>query len=80
MLPKNHIRLGLLLLANVGLWCVLCLHGSTSAAPQGGQPPFANPVEQRADTNRLLEEIAGLLKEQNALLRSGKLTVIVQQP
>jgi hypothetical protein len=79
MLQKNHIRFGALLLANAAVWCVLGLHQATVAAPQGGQPPFANSVEQRAETNRQLAEIAGLLKEQNALLRSGKLTVIVQE-
>jgi len=36
-----------------------------------GQPPFANPVEQRADMIRELREIKELLKEQNALLKSG---------
>ena len=79
MLQKNHIRFGALLLANAAAWCVLGLHQATVAAPQGGQPPFANAVEQRAETNRQLEEIAALLKEQNALLSSGKLTVIVRE-
>ena len=79
MLQKNHVRWGALLLANAVVWCVLGLHEASFAAPQGAQPPFANAVEQRAETNRQLAEIAGLLKEQNAMLRSGKLTVIVQK-
>jgi hypothetical protein len=42
------------------------------AAPQLGQPPFANQVEQLDDMTRELREIKELLKEQNVLLRSGK--------
>jgi hypothetical protein len=79
MLRKNHIRWVALLLANTVAWCVLGLHQATVAAPQSGQPPFANAVEQRAETNRQLAEIAALLKEQNAMLRSGKLNVIVNE-
>lgn len=54
----------------VGL-CVLGFYRSSGAAPQGGQPPFANAVEQRSETIRELREIKELLKEQNALLRAS---------
>lgn len=54
----------------VGL-CVLGFYSSSGAAPQGGQPPFANSVEQRSETIRELREIKELLKEQNALLREN---------
>ena len=50
---------------------VLGFYSTLGAAPQAGQPPFANPVEQRADQLRELREIKELLKEQNELLRSG---------
>ena len=51
--------------------CVLGFYSSSGAAPQGGQPPFANSVEQRNETIRELREIKELLKEQNALLREN---------
>ena len=50
---------------------VLGFYSTLGAAPPVGQPPFANPVEQRADQLRELREIKELLKEQNELLRSG---------
>ena len=60
-----------LVIANAALWGVLGFYRTLGAAPQAGQPPFANPVEQRADMVRELREIKELLKEQNALLKSG---------
>ena len=60
-----------LVIGNAVLWGVLGFYQTLGAAPQAGQPPFANPVEQRADMVRELREIKELLKEQNALLRSG---------
>ena len=57
-------------IGGVGL-CVLGFYSSSGAAPQGGQPPFANAVEQRNETIRELREIKELLKEQNALLRAN---------
>jgi hypothetical protein len=50
---------------------VLGFYSTLGAAPQAGQPPFANPVEQRAEQVRELREIKELLKEQNELLRGG---------
>ncbi|WP_254508914.1 hypothetical protein [Anatilimnocola floriformis] len=58
----------LVLLNGVGL-CVLGFYSTTGAAPQGGQLPFQNSVEQRGDMVRELREIKELLKEQNAMLR-----------
>lgn len=60
-----------LVIANVVLAGVLGFYSTLGAAPQAGQPPFANPVEQRADQLRELREIKELLKEQNELLRGG---------
>jgi hypothetical protein len=60
-----------LVIANVAAVGVLGFYSTLGAAPQAGQPPFANPVEQRADQLRELREIKELLKEQNELLRGG---------
>jgi hypothetical protein len=60
-----------LVIANVVFAGVLGFYSTLGAAPQAGQPPFANPVEQRADQLRELREIKELLKEQNELLRGG---------
>ena len=70
----------LLIAANALCYCVLSFYRTTDAAPAKGNPPFANPVEQRIETVNLLREIKQLLKEQNNLLRSGNLKVIVSQP
>jgi len=60
-----------LVIANVIVVGVLGFYSTLGAAPQQGQLPFANPVEQRADQIRELREIKELLKEQNELLRGG---------
>jgi hypothetical protein len=60
-----------LVIANLVIASVLGFYSTLGAAPQAGQPPFANPVEQRSDMVRELREIKELLKEQNALLRGG---------
>ncbi len=71
----------LLIAANALCYCVLSFYQTTDAAgPRKTPPPFANSIEQRAATNKHLSEITNLLKEQNALLRSGKLKVVVNEP
>ena len=50
---------------------VLGFYSTSGAAPQAGQPPFNNAVEQREAMLRELREIKELLKEQTSLLRSG---------
>ena len=60
-----------LVIANVVAAGVLGFYSTLEAQPQGGLPPFANPVEQRFDQIRELREIKELLKEQNELLRGG---------
>ena len=60
-----------LVIANVVVAGVLGFYSTLVAQPQGGLPPFANPVEQRAEQVRELREIKELLKEQNELLRGG---------
>jgi len=65
------LRWSLLAAANAGVLCMLGLYSIGGAAPQAGQPPFANSVEQRAEIVQELREIKELLKEQNSLLRGG---------
>lgn len=60
-----------LLAANAVLVGMLGFYSTLGAAPPMGQPPFANPIDQRQEMIRELREIKELLKEQNALLRSG---------
>jgi hypothetical protein len=77
MLHKINNRWVALLTVNVMTWCVLGFYSSITAAPQQGRAPFANAVEQRAEMVRQLQEMNGLLKEQNAILRSGKMQVVI---
>jgi len=69
-----------LIAANVLCYCVLSFYRTTDAALRPTSPPFANAVEQRKEMVNQLREIKQLLKEQNALLRSGKLNVVVSAP
>jgi hypothetical protein len=69
-----------LIVANVLLFCVLGFYWSSDAAPPKAKQPFANSVEQRMEMIKELREIKVLLKEQNALLRSGKVRVVVTEP
>jgi large-conductance mechanosensitive channel len=73
-------KYGLLLAVVILCYCVLCFYQATSAQPPQAKEPFANSVEQRFETVKVLAEIRDLLKEQNALLRSGEVKVIVVQP
>jgi hypothetical protein len=78
---KRRTGWALLVAANVLCYCVLSFYQASAAAPRTGvRPPFANSVEQRMEMIRLLTEIKEQLKQQNALLRSGKLKVIVGEP
>lgn len=69
-----------LIVANVLFFCVLGFYWSTEAAPSKPKQPFANSVEQRMKMIEGLREIKVLLKEQNALLRSGEVKVVVIEP
>jgi DNA-binding sugar fermentation-stimulating protein len=68
-------RWTMLVVANVLFCCVLSFYRSSTAAPAAA--PFANAVTQRGEMIKHLKELNSLLKEQNALLRSGKLKVVV---
>lgn len=71
MTNSPALKWSLLVAANVAVLCMLGLYSTGGAAPQSGQPPFANSVEQRVEMIGELREIKELLKEQNALLRGG---------
>ena len=64
-------RWTLLVAANALALGMLGFYSQLGAAPPAGQPPFANPIDQRLDMIRELREIKELLKEQNSLLRGG---------
>ena len=75
----------LLLAVNIAGWAVLGFHRTREASAQAPlaptsppRQPFANSVEQRIETVKHLQEIANLLREQNELLRSGDLRVVVR--
>jgi hypothetical protein len=77
---RRPARWTLWLAANMLLLGVLGLYQTTDASQKtGGQPPFANPVEQRQEMIGCLREIRDLLREQNALLRSGEVKVVVEE-
>jgi len=63
----------------VATWGVLSFYQPTIAQQKGPAQPFANSVQQRSDMVEHLKAIEALLIEQNDLLRSGKLKVIVEQ-
>ena len=69
-----------LIVANVLFFCVLGFYWPTAAAPAKPRQPFANSVEQRMEMIKELREIRMLLKEQNELLRSGPIRVVVTEP
>ncbi len=71
MTTSLRCRWTCLLAANAALLGMLGFYSTLGAAPPAGQPPFANPIDQRQEMIRELREIKELLKEQNALLRSG---------
>ena len=70
----------LLLTFNILGYCILSLCQATTAATPKGEQSLANPVEQRAEMIAELKEIKQLLKEQNALLQSGNLKVVITGP
>ena len=62
------------------VWGVLSLYRSTDAAGQAPAEPFANAAAQRSEMIACLKEIRDLLKEQNALLKSGAVRVVLAEP
>jgi hypothetical protein len=76
---KRFAPWSVLLLLNVLVISVLGLYRTTVAGSPGGAPPFANTTESRLEMIQELKEIRVLLKEQNELLRSGQVKVIVTE-
>lgn len=68
-----------LIISNVVILCVLGFYGTSQAQPNESNLPFANAVEQRVEIINQLKQLNEQLKEQNALLRSGKLKVVVDK-
>jgi hypothetical protein len=80
METRKLLHFGLLTITAAIVLCVLGLYRPSAAAdPETSQPnpPFANSVQQRAEMIEQLKAVVAELKEQNALLRSGKLKVLV---
>ncbi len=78
-MSQTTFRWLLLITANVLIWGVLSFYETTRAAPPSNPKlPFANSIEQRGEIVRELRVVGDLLREQNALLRSGKLKVVVE--
>jgi hypothetical protein len=69
----------LLLIANVLCYCVLSFYQTGAAQSGAPRPTLSDPAEERKAMVSNLEEIKNLLKEQNALLRSGQVKVIVTE-
>jgi hypothetical protein len=59
--------------------CMLGLYERSHAQPPSANQPFANPVEQQLEIINQLKTLNSLVKEQNALLRSGTVQVIVTE-
>ena len=75
----SHTRWWLLAVAGVALYGALGFY-QMGVAQSGSKPTLANPSEDRQAMITNLEEIKTLLKEQNALLRSGEVKVTVVEP
>ncbi|MBN1396027.1 MAG: hypothetical protein JW959_13475 [Pirellulales bacterium] len=69
-------RWWLLVLAGVVCYCVLSFY-RTGAAQTGTVPTLANAPKDRQEMIANLKEIKELLKEQNALLKSGQVKVVI---
>jgi hypothetical protein len=67
----------LILVAVIVCYCVLSFYQTGTAQNSTPRPSLANAPEDRQTMISNLEEIKNLLKEQNALLKSGQLKVIV---
>lgn len=66
----------ILVAVNICGLCVLGLYAPTHAQPPAPQLPFANPTELQLEMVNQLKALNALVKEQNALLKSGNLQVI----
>ena len=79
-MKKTMFGMVILTAANVFLACMLGFQQTTSQAQQSGRQPFANSVEQRGEMIEQLKSLNAALREQNELLRSGQLKVVIDDP
>jgi hypothetical protein len=76
-LSSNLRRWTFLVMFNVAALSVLGLYRASSAQAPQVNPPFANAVDQQAEIINQLKEVNRQLRDQNALLRSGALHVVI---
>jgi len=74
------LRWTALLTLNLAGLCVLGLFGQSHAQTPAVQGPFANSLELQLDMVNQLKTLNALVKEQNAILKSGSLQVIAVPP
>ncbi|HEX3870895.1 MAG TPA: hypothetical protein VHV77_10690 [Pirellulales bacterium] len=72
-------RWAVLVAVNAAVLCVLGLLQASRAQAPEVNPPFANAVDMQQEMITQLRELNRSVKEQNALLRSGTLHVVVSQ-
>ncbi len=77
MRRRSHRTWLIFIALNVISLCVLGFYRTSDAAPRQAPQQFANPVEQAFEVIDQLKQLNALMKEQNELLRSGKLRVVV---
>lgn len=78
-MPAPHFRWLTLVALNFVCLAGTWWYSQSIAAPPETRQPFANPVQQRQAMIQLLEDSNRLLREQNALLKSGKLKVEIAE-
>lgn len=72
-MKRPPLRWALLIAANAAAWCVLSFFQTTTAAPPPAERfQFGNAIEQRQEIINQLKELNAAVKEQNAMLRSGR--------
>jgi hypothetical protein len=60
-------------------FCVLGFYGVLSAQAPQVNPPFASAIDQQNEIIAQLKELNRQLREQNTLLRSGGLHVVIAE-
>ena len=79
MIRKLSGSAGVLLALNALLICVLGFYGALSAQAPQVNPPFASAIDQQNEIIAQLKELNRQVKEQNTLLRSGGLHVVIAE-
>ena len=79
MSQDKRVRWVLLIALNLLCWYMLGFQQPALVAQQNtnGELPFANAVAQRFEIIDQIKQTNALLREQNALLRSGTVRVLV---